>query len=198
MISTSNKPFAEVVKSSLHHFTAQSWHWDTFATYGSLVVVEQGLSQYVGLVSEVQTGSMDPTRYPFPFQKSETELKKEQPQIFEFLRTTFTCLLIGYVHKGNIHYAAIPQPPKMHAFVQPIMDEARDRFLSDSSYLHRIFSVSNLVPNLDDLLLALLAEQKRHKPLSSQSMQSFMQNYWLLTGNDYRRLKLFVQQMPSI
>ena len=123
MKPTTNKAFSEVVESSLHSWTAQSWQWDQFPAYGSLCSIEQGQFHSIGLVYQVSTGSMDPTRYPFPFQKTEQELKKEQPQIFSFLRTTFSCLALGYIHKGIIRYSAPPQPAKMHAFAAPLAQE---------------------------------------------------------------------------
>ena len=55
-----------------------------------------------GIVHQVQTGSMDPVRYPFAYQKTEAELRAEQPQIFEFLKTTFSCLSsLGIKKKGD-------------------------------------------------------------------------------------------------
>lgn len=198
MNSTNSKPFAEIVESSLHHWKAQSWQWDYFPSYGSLVAVEQNHLYYIGLVYEVTTGSMDPTRYPFPFQKTEQELKKEQPQIFEFLRTTFSTLALGYYHKGSFLYTAPPHPAKMHAFVSPIKSELRDRFFSTPHYLHRIFALSSYVANIDDLLIALLCIHNQSQPLSKESLSRFMELYSLLTGNEYRRIKLFLQQIPQI
>ena len=82
----SSKAFAEVIESSLGVFTAQCWQWDYFPEFGSLVQVKSGGDRILGVVIQVQTGSMDPMRYPFPYQKTEDELRKEQPQIFEFLK----------------------------------------------------------------------------------------------------------------
>lgn len=196
MTNSTNKPFAEIVQSSLQSWTAQSWQWDQFPTYGSLTIIEQAQMHYIGLVYEVMTGSMDSSRYPFPFKKSEQELKAEQPQIFEFLRTTFSCLTLGYVHKGVIRYSAPPQPAKMHAFVYPISHELQQRFYSSDQYLHRLFGMGNLITNLDDLLLAQLHERQMSHGLSKESMQKFLHTYSLLTGNDYRRMKLFLERAP--
>lgn len=193
----SNKPFAEVIESSLHTWTAQSWAWDQFPPYGSLCAIEQDRSQHIGLVYEVNTGSMDPTRYPFPFQKTEEELKKEQPQIFSFLRTSFSCLVLGSIEQGIIRYSTPSQPAKMHAFVSPLSQELAQRFFSSDAYLHRLFSLSSYIMNLDDLLIALLEQRTVYNALSTTSMKRFLQTYSLLTGNDYRRMKLFIQRAPK-
>ena len=182
-----NKPFAEIVESSLQSFVAQSWKWDVVPPFGSLVTVSSGSRVTVGIVHQIQTGALDPTRYPFPYQKTEEELRREQPQIFEFLRTTFTCLVIGYFEKGVPQYLLSPTPPKIHAFVEEISPELLQRYCRSSQYLHLLFSLGGQVFNLDELILAHL------KHLEGVS-EEFLDTYTLLTGNDYRRLKLFLQR----
>ncbi len=198
MNATNNKPFAEVIESSLHSWLAQSWKWDMSPDYGSLVTVDQNSTTYVGLVHEVSTGSMDPTRYPFTYQKTEQELLKEQPQIFEFLKTTFSCIILGYCQKGQAYHLAPPRPAKIHSFVQPIASDLNEQFLSHEQYVHRIFSLSNLVSNIDELLFALLAKQNSNQAFTKHKLDPFMHAYCLLTGNDYRRIKLFLRRVEQI
>lgn len=192
---TNNKPFAEIIESSLHGWLAQSWQWDTFPPFGSLICIEQKERTHIGIVHQVQTGSMEPGRYPFPYKKTEQELLKEQPQIFEFLKTSFNCLAVGYYQKGRIYYSLAPQPPKIHGFVAPLERDLAKQFLSSERYLHTIFSVGNKIENLDELLLALLDQQRQEGILSQDKVTRFMQTYSLLTGNDYRRMKLFLQRV---
>jgi hypothetical protein len=109
--------FAEIIESSLHSFVAQSWQWNTFPPFGSFVAVKNGLSTIYAVVHQVQTGSMDPQRTPFTYQKTEEELLAEQPQIFAFLKTTFTCTILGYSHKGAINYTISPEPAKIHFYI---------------------------------------------------------------------------------
>src|SRR5579862_8462004 len=59
--------FAEVIEGSLTGWLAQSWSWDIFPSFGSLVTVESRKRTIFGIVHQVQTGSMDPLRYPFPY-----------------------------------------------------------------------------------------------------------------------------------
>jgi hypothetical protein len=193
-----NKPFAEIIESSLHAWKAQSWQWDSFPSYGSLVTIQQAQLTYIGLVYEINTGSMDPSRYPFPFKKTEEELKREQPQIFEFLRTTFSSIALGYYHKGTFVYTAPPHPAKMHAFIEPMPLDMQRQFLAYPHYLHRIFALTTYVANIDDLLISMLNEQHRLHAISADFMQSFIQTYSLLTANEYRRIKLFLQRIPPI
>ena len=169
-----NKPFAEVIESSLHGFMAQSWQWNSFPTFGSLITVEQGERTSFGIVHHIQTGSMDPMRYPFPYQKTEDELLKEQPQIFEFLKTTFSCLNVGYLEKGKITYALAGQPVKIHAFVSPASTALSKQFFYSNNYLHVIFGCANQITNLDELLLAILKEQAALQVLSADKIKNLI------------------------
>ena len=134
-----SNPFAEVIESSLHGWLAQSWQWNTFPPFGSLVIVETKKRTLFGIVHQIQTGSMAPVRYPFPYQKTEEELLEEQPQIFEFLKTTFSCLTIGYHEKSRLFYLIAPEPPQIHSFVSPASQEQSCRFFSNNHYLHLLF-----------------------------------------------------------
>jgi len=190
--------FAEVVESALHIWTAHSWQWDQAPPFGSLVSTTSGNRTILGIVHQTQTGSMDPNRHPFPFQKTEEELRLEQPQIFEFLKTTFTCLTVGYREKEQTHYTLAPTPPKIHAFVQATPKDIAAQFFSNDRYLHLLFGAAGLLYNLDELLLAVLREIAATHTLSQERLEQFMQTYALLAGNDYRRLKLFLQRAEPI
>lgn len=193
-----NKSFAEVVESSLHTFTCQCWQWDNVPSFGSLVTITTAQRTLFGLVYEIQTGSMDPVRYPFPYQKTEAELKKEQPQIFEFLKTTFNCITLGYQEKGKIFYTTAPEPPKIHSFIEAAPQENAKQFFYSHNYLHILFNASSYIQNIDELLLALLKNQQRDALVSQERLTKFMHTYALLTGNDYRRMKLFLSRVQNI
>lgn len=194
-----NKPFAEIIESSLHNWLAQSWEWDEFPQFGSLVTTESNNRMVFGIIYQVQTGSMDPIRYPFPYKKTEEELRREQPQIFEFLKTTFSCLTLGYQENhGNITYLIAPEPPKIHSFVTPIADNLAKQFFSSHNYLHILFGMSSGIGNVDELLLAVLKQQVALKIVSEESLDNFIQRYSLLIGNDYRRIKLFLQRAQPL
>ena len=188
------KPFAEIIESSLHGFLAQTWQWDNFPTFGSLVSVTSNKRTHLAIVHQIKTGSMDPIRYPFPYQKTEEELLAEQPQIFEFLKTTFSCLTIGYQEKGKLYYLIAPEPAKIHAFVEPLKPDLAKQFFYNEKYLHVLFGNAGEIFNLDELLLALLKTQDQLGIINSEKINNFMQAYSLLTGNDYRRMKLFLQR----
>ena len=197
-MANTKQAFAEIIESSLQGFTAQSWKWDNFPNFGSLVAIESDKRTIIAIVHQVKTGSMDPTRYPFPYQKTEEELLKEQPQIFEFLKTTFNGLTLGYYEKGKLYYLLSPQPPKIHAFVVPLNTDIARQFFSCEYYLHTIFGAGSAIFNSDELLLALLKQLHADQLLTEERVTAFIQTYSLLTGNDYRRLKLFLMRAQSL
>lgn len=186
--------FAEVIESSLSGWTSQSWQWNRFPIFGSLVTIETVSRTLFGLVYQTQTGSMDPTRYPFPYQKTEQELLAEQPQIFEFLKTTFMSMTVGYVDHGHMVHLLAPEPPHIHAFVQEASKQQSSLFFSNEQFLHLIFGASAQQINLDELLLATLKYQKSLGILTQERLKMCLQTYALLIGNDYRRLKFFAQR----
>jgi hypothetical protein len=225
-----NKHFAEIIISSLQQWTAQSWQWNDRPDFASLMVVQDGQRTIFGLVYAIQTGSWQTERTPFPYQKTEEELLRDQPHIFEFLQTTFTCLTVGFqpdishsptlspvrslrvtdgggsiekLEQGikavvQMTYQFAPQPPKIHAFVRRATKDEAQAFFADDRYLTMIFAAHNEQCNLDELLLAILKNRSNSQQLSQDQFKKFIDTYCLLTGNDYRRLKLFLHRAQPV
>lgn len=191
--------FAEVIESSLDHYIAQCWQWNNFPAFGALIHIEDATKIVFGVVSHIQTGSTDPTRTPYPYQKTEQELLAEQPQIFEFLKTTFTVQVIGYQEKNHnkIYYVLPPTPCKIHAFVTQSSVEIQKHFFNSAEFLHLLFAFSQNIPNLDELLLASVKRLIDQNIFDRTSLDAFCQMFTLLTGNEYRRLKLFLKRVES-
>jgi hypothetical protein len=76
--------------------------------------------------------------------------------------------------------------------------ELTKQFFSSPRYLDILFGLSSQIFNLDELLLATLKHQAALKLLSEKRISDFIQSFSLLTGNDYRRLKLFLQRVEPI
>lgn len=192
--------FAEIIHSNLQYYTAQCWKWDNFPQFGSLVQVQSGPDLVIGCVTQIETGSMDPMRSPFPYQKTEAELMIEQPQIFEFLRTTFNVQIIGYVENSNekVVYNLASMPCKIHSFVKVCEQSIFAKFFKEPLYLHILFASLNQSTNFDDLLLAILSNLSDKNLLTKPMLDEFCQTFSLLTGNDYRRLKLFLKRVEKI
>ena len=139
-----------------------------------------------------------PGAYPFPYQKTHEELLAEQPQIFEFLKTTFICTPLGYAEKSRIFYLTPPEPSLIHSFVAPLEAGLSRQFFASDRYLHLLFHSNAQSSSLDDLLLAILKHQKELEMLQEERLNSIIHTFSLLTGNDYRRLKLFLQRAENL
>jgi len=194
------KAFAEVMESNLNSFTAQCWKWDDFAKFGSLLKIESEKFTTLGCVIQSQTGSTDPMRNPFPYKKTESELMAEQPQIFEYLKTTFTAQIIGYLDKSEnkIIYQIPEKPCKIHSFISYCSSDIAKIFFSEPLYLHIIFKFLGQNANFDELLLTILRNLSKEKILSKKIFGDFCNTFSILTGNDYRRLKLFLTRVEKI
>src|SRR3990167_904975 len=188
----------EVIESSLSSWKGQCWDWDEVSSFGSVVSTESHDREIFGLVYAIETGSLDLSRTPFAYQKTEQELLAEQPQIFEFLKTTFSCLTLGYKEKEKIHHVLAPKPPKIHSFIGLLNKEASKEFFAKQSYLQLIFGHESLLGNIDELLLALISHARNQEILDEDTLAELIQNLSLLTGNDYRRSKLFLQRVEAL
>jgi hypothetical protein len=188
--------FAEVIESSVAQFTAQSWTWNQVPEYGSLVEIENNNTLIVGIVTNVTTGSHDPVRKPYTYQKTHAELLRDQPQIFAFLKTSFTVQIIGYyeAQQPNFLYLLPTQPVQLHTFVKNCTAEQYKKILENPLYLSILFAFQATINQLDELLLALLKKQSEQTTLSQATLQNFCHAFSLHTNNDYKRLKLFLQR----
>lgn len=194
-----NAPFAEVIESSLQGFTAQSWDWNKFPAFGSLVTVQDKKRTLCCLVYQAHTGSMDPVRYPFPYQKTHEELLAEQPQIFEFLKTTFQCMALGYIEHERVFYVLPPEPAVIHSFVSPASLAIARQFFSSDRYISLMYALGAAVPvGVDELFLACLRYQAELGLLTEEKVLALTPTFSLVTANDYRRMKLLLQRVEAL
>lgn len=200
--NTNINSFAEIIESSLDKSTAQCWEWDNLPRFGSIVSFSSNPDIItLGCVTHVTTGSMDPMRYPYPYKKTEAELRQEQPQIFEFLKTTFTIQMLGQIdqtpNNHKILYMTPLQPAKIHTFVEYTSAHLVHLFFQNPDYLHVLFAHATNLYNIDELLLALNYQLLEKKLITPETIRNLCQTFSLLTGNDYRRLKLFLSRIQA-
>lgn len=193
-----NRAFAEVIESSLSGWTAQTWQWENFPNAGTLVVVEQNNNKFFGVIRGIETGSIDPTRTPFAYQKTEEELRRDHPQIFSFLKTTCFCVSTGFSpDNGHIFYHQPPRPLKIHAFVRPAAEQEQALFFGETGYLDLLGSQLQR-EEFDDLLLALIREQPSFFDAKNPKLLAFFENYAHLSNHDYARLRRFTARVEKL
>lgn len=193
-----NQLFGEVVEGSLSNWKVCSWKWDEMPSFGSLLVIEQENIKIFGIVSHINTGSIDAERYPIPYKKTEEELKREQPQIFSLLQTIVSCVTLGYSINNNLFYQLPPYPPKIHIFVREASREELEKFFADSSYVHMLCSASSLIFSIDELLLTIFKKLIDEKLLSDENMSEAVNIFSTFSGGDYKKLKSFLQRIEKL
>lgn len=189
--------FGEIIDSSLTQWKIHCWNWQEPAPFGSIVVAEHKKRSIVGLVANIQTGSSDPNRQPFAYQKTADELLQEQPQIFAFLQTVCTSLTVGYVQDGIFFHSLAPEPPCIHDFVRPATHHEEQQFFADVHFLHVITTAPLAVHN-DELLLALLQHGWAQSLIDEVFLRDLLYTYALLANQDFKRFKLFLHRAQTI
>lgn len=189
--------FAEILESSISTWQAQSWQWDAIPEFGSLVTATSNNRTIFGIIYDIKTGPIDSIRQPVAYQKTESELLKEQPQIFEFLTTSFSCVAIGYIENGQIFYNTPPQPPKMHTFVGHATTQQYEQCFASEQFLHLLFN-SMLPINLQELLLAIIKHQLNQKTLTKHRLNLFIESFFMLNKNNYLQTKMFLSRLQQL
>lgn len=191
------KAFAEIIESSLATCMAQCWNWEEMPSFGSLVTLHEEDQTILGIVSNIQTGSMDANRYPFPYKKTHAQLRQDHPQIFEFLKTTFTLNIVGSITQSAIRYALPHKPARIHTFVAPASAQTAQHFFSTAAFLPLLFATVASPQVADELFLAIIDTLAGANMLNLAAFEEYYQTFSLLTNNDYRRLKLLLQRVHT-
>jgi hypothetical protein len=147
----------EVIESSTTRLVAQARRLHGAPDFGAFVRVESEEGRpIVGVVHEARTQSVEPNRRPTAYGKTEAELRREQPQIFELLRTQFEVFVLGTFDGEAFVHLFPPQPARIHSFVQACDDAQVRAVTEDPQYLRSLLQASGLPT--DELLLASLRQ----------------------------------------
>lgn len=191
--------FAEIIDSSITQATGLCWEWSKLPQLCSLVKIQQPPYTLFGLIINIKTGSNDPLRQPFAYQKTEAELLQEQPQIFAFLQTTFTIKILGYKKDtAALSYLLPPQPSKLHNFITYTTPEETSSFFAAPKFLDLFFSQKESDIDQEELLLALLKNLKESIGISPAYIQKICTHRSTMHGIDYKNIKKFMQRIEQI
>lgn len=189
--------FAEILQSNIATFEAQSWQWDAIPEFGSLVYTISNQRTIFGIIYNITTGPTDPIRQPVAYQKTEDELRKEQPQIFEFLTTSFSCIAIGYQENEHFFYNLPPQPVKIHSFVGYATPEQYEQCFASEQFLHLVCNAQEKL-NLEELLLAIIKHQIKHNVLTKKRFNKFIETFFMIHKNNYIQTKMFLHRVQEL
>ena len=116
----------EIIITSTSEITGQCRRGTPPFTYGSLISAGK-TDRCMGVVFNVETTSVDPTRRATAFDMEEEQIRQRHPQLKMLLRNQFQALLIGSMHKNKFLYGLPATPPGLHAQIVPCSeDEIRE------------------------------------------------------------------------
>ena len=147
----------EVIGVTTTSFEAQSYVLNDAPPFGSLVVTHgpDGRTHFA-LCSGTATGGIEPGRHAMAWGRSEegdADIYARQPQLSHVLRTTFSCVLVGYLDlNGAIAQRVPPRPPRVHERVWAADDTTAREFYADLSYLRFLLRAG--VDTVEDLMAA--------------------------------------------
>ena len=115
----------EVVESSTRQFVAEVGRDARPPAFGAWVEVEvESGERLYGLVSHIETGSLEPGRRAVALGLGREELRREMPQLQELIRTTFRAQVLAYreapsgTRAGTLRQTLPPLPPALHDFAR--------------------------------------------------------------------------------
>ena len=184
----------EVISSSTTEFVAEARCLDKAPSFGQFVQVTSEVS-VIGIVYNVYSQSIEPNRRPTAYGKTQEQLRKEQPQIFELLRTEFQVLIVGYFEGHNPAYVLPPQPTKIHSFVFECDDKEVCSFTVRTDFLRSIINATN-VP-VDELLVAVLRVALHARNSDQDYLIRMGKELSRLVGDDYDRLSSIIRRASS-
>ena len=156
---------AEVIESSTTEFTAQTRELNGAPPFGSFVNVGTAPTS-IAMIYDISTGSTDINRRPVAYGKTEEELREEQPQIFELLRTEIKAKIVGYVDTHGVRQCIPPQPPRLHSFVYTCTPEEVQAFTQHFDYFRTLAGIGGILS--DELLIAAIQQTCRSQVESSR------------------------------
>ena len=170
MMSDHTTRLGEVIEASTTEFTTQCYELYESPPLGALVRCGDGPS-VLGVVANIETRSMDPSRHPIARGRDEaTEegVYRSNPQLTRLLLTEFRSLTVGHGDGGLLRPYLPPQPPRIHAFVYRCSDEELRAFSGSLEFVPYLLSSQGAAS--DDIVAAFL----RHASESHADPREFL------------------------
>lgn len=184
----------EVIGSSNTEFIAESVLLHNSPPFGTFIKVQSRETTYAAVFNSY-THSLEPNRLAIAYHRSEQELRDEQPQIFELLKTKFEAVIIGYESEGTVRYHLPPQPPRIHSFVYQCRPLEVRRLTSQFHFLRSLMSVEK-APR-DELIAAAIrtayAEHKGERSFLVKVGKELIK----IIGDDYELLSSILRRIQD-
>lgn len=184
---------AEVIESSTTEFAAQTRELHGSPPFGAFVKVGSSIS-IVAMIYHISTGSTELNRRPIAYGKTEEELRNEQPQIFELLRTEIKAKVVGYCENSSVRQVLPPQPPRLHSFVYACTAEEIREFTGSFDYFRTLAGIGGTLA--DELLIAAVHQTcQAHNEAARQILVRVGKELARLLRDDYDRLESILRRI---
>ena len=186
---------AEVVEASTIEFTAQCYQLYDAPPLGSLVRCGDDNAVF-GIVFEVATRSMDPTRRPIARgrdEETEEAVYLNNPQITRLLLTDFRSAVVGHRSDGDLRRFLAPLPPRIHSFVYRCSDEELRGFSDSLDFMPILFALP--VSATDDVVAAFLRLASASHPEPERFLVDAGKELASLMGGQLQRLNSVLRRL---
>lgn len=194
----------EVVESATTHLVAQALRdpddglvMPKAPPFGSFVRVglEEGEQEIYGLVYHVETKSLDAAHRPVALNLSRQELREQQPQIFELLRTDFSVVITGFREHGQMRQFLPPFPPQVHDFVYACEPSEVVALTERLDFLRTVLSFAQAPA--DELVASCLRQAHAARDGDRAFMVRAGRSLSNLLRNDYARLNAVLERLRA-
>ncbi len=191
---------AEVIETATTEFLAQcldgeSLDFPIAPPFGSLVKAvdeEAGIDVYA-VVHFATTSPIDSVHRARAMGLSFQQLRSEQPQIFDMLKTEFKAAIVGYKQERRVVQHLPPRPPFVHQAVYHCSQMEIAQFSTRLDFLRTVMQVSGAP--VDELLAATVrhchAAHNHSRPWLVEAGREISQ----LLKDDYDRLGAVLRRM---
>ena len=184
----------EVIESSTSQFLAESRELNGSPPFGSFVKTGSEPNVY-GLVFNVSTHSIEPNRRPTAYGKTEHELRMEQPQIFELLKTEFEAVIVGHRDERGPRQVLPPQPPGIHSFVHPCTEAEVKALTGNGDFMRSVLNGCRLPT--DDLIIASVRNAWQARGYDMPYLVALGKDLCRLIRDDYDRLSSIMRRISQ-
>ena len=185
----------EVVAATTTGFTAQCHRLYEAPPLGSLVKCGSDLTVY-GVVADVFTQSIDPSRHPTAMGESdETEeaVYQRNPQLSRLLSTEFRAIAVGYRQDGQVYRYLAPLPPRIHSFVYVCSGAELADFTRSLGFLSVLLDSD--IGSPDDVVSSFLRLAGRAHPEPEGFLLSAGKELAPLLGGQLQRLNRLLRRL---
>jgi hypothetical protein len=191
----------EVIAVTTTSFVAQSYQLNQAPAFGSLVIVPgPDGREHFGLCGGTETGGIEPGRHAMAWGSADGDdgdIYQRQPQLAHVLRTTFTCIQVGYrAEDGRVLQRVPPSPPRVHERVW-VADTATVRgFFTSLSYLR--FLLRSGADSVEDLMAASIGHAYRENGGDRAFLVSAGREVARLLASEHDRLTAVLELLTAL